>query len=92
MGRNRQENLLCLSKIFKEKNRILKRDCTLRIGAPHINSFTHRSNYLISRIKGKYIKDCTDYEHTYEFTPRAIKRMLNECGFQIEKLNSYWPP
>jgi len=85
------EHVLDPKKFLLEIHRVIKRDSTLKIGTPHINSFIHRSGYLISRIKGKYMKGCTVYEHTYEFTPKTIKRMLNECGFQIEKLNCYWP-
>ena len=64
----------------------------LRIGTPHINSFTSWSNYIIARTKGEYIKCCTSYEHTYEFTPKTIKKMLNKCGFKVEKLECYYPP
>lgn len=79
-------------KLLLEIHRITKKDCKLRIGTPHINNFSNWSNHIIAKFKGKHIKYCTAYEHTYEFTPKTIKRMLNECGFEVEKLDCYYPP
>ena len=79
-------------KFLMEIQRILKPRCELVIGTPHINGFHVKTNYLLRRLRGAYPRQVTIHHHTYEFTPKTIKRMLKDCDFLIINLECYWPP
>lgn len=78
-------------KFLMEIQRILKPGGELVIGTPHINGFHIKINYLLKRLRGAYPKQVTVDHHTYEFSPKTIKRILKDCGFLIINLECYWP-
>ncbi len=85
------EHVTDAKQFLMEIRRIIKPGRELYIGTPHINGFYITSNRIIAKIKGEHYSVCTSIEHTYEFTPKTIKKILNDCGFQIVKLECYWP-
>lgn len=76
---------------LREIQRILKPEGGLVIGTPHINGFHTKTNYSLKRLRSAYPKQVTVDHHAYEFTPKTIKRMLNDCDFRIISLECYWP-
>lgn len=72
-----------------ESNRIMKPGAELRIGVPCVKD----PIYLHLKWRGSKIKGfSSDQAHTYEFTPKVLKKMAERANFHVTRVETYYNP
>jgi hypothetical protein len=67
--------------------RILKTDGLLAVEIPGLTAFTWRDKGLLSwLLSRKWVREFGNPGHLYYFSPRAVRSLLENAGFQIVKM------